>query len=70
MPAEIVLQKTPEHAALLDKREELAAVRTALAERESELAQLRAQVKTFEGRYLRQVGVLYAELDELEARIA
>ena len=70
MPAEIVLQQTAEHAALLDKRQELADVRTALAERESELAQLRAQVKTFEGRYLRQVGVLYADLDELEARIA
>ncbi len=70
MPAEIVLQQTPEHASLLDKRQELAAVRSALAERESELAQLRAQLKTFEGRYLRQVGVLYAELDEIEARIA
>lgn len=70
MPAEIILQQTPDAAALLDKREQLAAVRATLAERESELAQLRAQLKTFEGRYLRQVGVLYAELDELEARIA
>jgi hypothetical protein len=70
MPAEIILQQTPDDSALLDKREQLAGVRTALAERESELAQIRAQLKTFEGRYLRQVGVLYAELDELEARIA
>ena len=70
MPAEIILQQTPDDAALLDKREQLAAVRTMLAERESELAQIRAQLKTFEGRYLRQVGVLYAELDDLEARIA
>src|SRR5580704_14543265 len=70
MPAEIILQQTPDDAALLDKREQLAAVRTTLAERESELAQLRAQLKTFEGRYLRQVGILYAELDDLEARIA
>jgi hypothetical protein len=70
MPAEIILQQTPDDAALLDKREQLATVRTTLAERESELAQIRAQLKTFEGRYLRQVGVLYAELDELEARIA
>ena len=70
MPAEIILQQTPDDAALLDKREQLAAVRTTLAESESELAQIRAQLKTFEGRYLRQVGVLYAELDELEARIA
>jgi hypothetical protein len=70
MPAEIILQQTPGKAALRSKREQLAAVRSTLAERESELAQIRAQLKTFEGRYLRQVGVLYAELDDLEARIA
>lgn len=70
MSAEIILQQTPDNAALLDKREQLAALRSELAERESELAQIRAQLKTFEGRYLRQVGVLYAELDEMEARIA
>ena len=70
MPAEIIFQQSPNEAALLDRREELAAVRAALGDRESELAQIRAQLKTFEGRYLRQVGVLYAELDELEARIA
>ena len=70
MPAEIILQHSPDDAALLDKREQLATVRTTLAERESELAQIRAQLKTFEGRYLRQVGLLYAELDDLEARIA
>src|ERR1700748_2289915 len=70
MPTEIILQQTPDAAALIDKREQLAAVRTALAERESETAQIRAQLKTFEGRYVRQVGILYAELDEIEARIA
>ncbi|WP_158941347.1 hypothetical protein [Granulicella sp. S190] len=70
MPAEIILQQTPDNAALLDKREQLATVRTTLAERESELAQIRTQFKTFEGRYVRQVGILYAELDDLEARIA
>jgi hypothetical protein len=70
MPAEIILQQTPDDIDLLDKREQLATVRARLAECESELAQLRAQLKTFEGRYLRQAGVLYAELDELEARIA
>jgi hypothetical protein len=70
MPAEITLQRTPDDLDLLDKREQLAAVRAGLAERESELAQLRSQLKAFEGRYLRQVGVLYAELDDLEARIA
>ena len=70
MPAEIILQQTPDDAALLDRREQLAVVRSTLAERESELAQVRARLKSFEGRYLRQVGVLYAQLDDLEARIA
>lgn len=69
MPAEIILQQSPDDAALLDKREQLSAVRAQLAERESELAQVRAQLRTFEGRYFRQVGSLYAELDEMEARI-
>ena len=41
-----------------------------MAERELELADFRAQLKSFEGRYLRQVGVLYAELDDWEAKIA
>lgn len=70
MTAEIILQPSPEATALLGHREQLATFRSLLAERESELAQLRAQLRTFEGRYLRQVGVLYAELDDLEARIA
>src|SRR5580658_8920746 len=70
MPAEIILQQTPDNAALLDKREQLATVRAKLAEHESELAQIRAQLKAFESRYIRQVGILYAELDDLEARIA
>ena len=70
MSGEIVRKLTPEEDELLRKREELASVRAALAERELELADLRAQLKSFEGRYLRQVGVLYAELDEWEATIA
>jgi hypothetical protein len=70
MSVEIIFQQTPDAAALLNKREQLSTVRTTLAERESELAQIRAQLKTFEGRYLRQAGILYAELDDLEARIA
>ena len=70
MPSEIILQQTPDAAVLLARREQLAAVRSTLAERESDLVQLRAQLTTFEGRYLRQVGILYAELDDLEARIA
>jgi hypothetical protein len=60
----------PEEAEILRKREELATVRAILAERELELVDLRTQLVAFEGRYLREVGTLYAELDEWKARIA
>ena len=69
MPAEIILQPNPNAADLAEKRERLAAVRLALAEREADIAQIRSQLKAFEGRYLQRVGVLYAELDEIAARI-
>lgn len=41
-----------------------------MAERELFLTNLRAELAAFQGRYLRQVGTLYAELDEWNARIA
>jgi hypothetical protein len=69
MPAEIILQPSPNVAGLAEKRERLAAVRAALAEREADIAQIRCQLKAFEVRYLQRVGVLYAELDEIAARI-
>ena len=65
MPCWIVRKLTPEQEELDRKRQELTAVRAALAERELELADLRAQLKSFEGRYLRQVGVLYAGVGRL-----
>jgi sulfur relay (sulfurtransferase) DsrC/TusE family protein len=34
------------------------------------LANLRAELAAFEGRYLREVGILYAELDDWNAKIA
>ena len=69
MPAEIILQPSPNAASLAEKRERLTTVRVALAEREADIAQIRSQLKAFEGRYLQRVGVLYAELDEIAARI-
>ncbi len=69
MPTDMVRHQSPEEVELNRKRDELAAVRAELAERELELADIRAQLKSFGGRYLREVGVLYAELDEYEARI-
>jgi len=70
MSAGIIRRLSPEEEELVRKREELSAVRGALAERELELADLRSQLAAFEGRYLREVGVLYAELDGWDARVA
>jgi len=70
MPGQIVRRLKPEEEEILRKREELAAIRATLAERELELVDLRSQLAAFEGRYLRQVGTLYAELDEWKARIS
>ncbi len=69
MASEIILQPRPNEASLAAKRERLAAVRAALAEREADIAQIRFQMKAFERSYLQRVGVLYAELDEIAARI-
>jgi len=70
MPTHLIHQPTAQETALPLLREELATIRTTLAEREADLSDLRAQLKAFEGRYLRQAGILYATLDDLEARIA
>jgi hypothetical protein len=70
MPGQIVRRLKPEEEEILRKREELVAIRATLAERELELVDLRSLLAGFEGRYLRQVGALYAELDEWKARIS
>lgn len=70
MAGHLTRRLKPEEEEILRKREELAAIRATLAERELELIDLRSQLAAFEGRYLRQVGALYAELDEWKARIS
>lgn len=70
MSRPIIRRLKPEEEEVLRKREELSAIRATLAERELELVDLRSQLAAFEGRYLRQVGTLYAELDEWKARIS
>src|SRR5712692_1907499 len=70
MSRQITRRLKPEEEEILRKREELDAIRATLAERELELVDLRSQLAVFEGRYLRQVGTLYAELDEWKARIS
>jgi hypothetical protein len=69
MSTEIILQPSANAQVLAERRERLAAVRAELAEREADIAQVRSQLKAFEGRYMQRVGVLYAELDEIAARI-
>jgi len=51
-------------------RAELKVLETALAEEELALTTLLAELAVFQARYFREVGVLYAELDEWNARIA
>src|ERR1700691_4570717 len=69
-PGHLIRRLKPEEEELLRKRGELSAIRATLAERELGLVDFRSQLAAFEGRYLRQVGTLYAELDEWKARIS
>ena len=66
----IIRRPKPEEKELLLKREELLAIRLRLADLELELIDFRSSLARFEGRYLREVGIHYAELDEWKARIA
>jgi hypothetical protein len=70
MSSEIALHLSPEEQELARKRQELAILQAELTDRELLLANLRAELAAFEGRYLREVGVLYAELDDWNAKIA
>src|SRR5271157_3314892 len=70
MSAETVRRMSPEEEELAKKREELALLQADLADRELYLTNLRVELSAFERRYLRQVGVLYAQLDEWNAKIA
>ncbi|MGH9605521.1 MAG: hypothetical protein ACRD3N_07455 [Terracidiphilus sp.] len=70
MKSEIALHLSPEEQELAEKRQELAVLQAELTDREVLLANLRAELAAFEGRYLREVGVLYAELDDWNAKIA
>ena len=67
---EIERRRTPEEEELHRKHLKLTTLEGQLAERELELATLRAELGAFERRYLSRVGARYAELDELLAQIA
>lgn len=70
MRTNITRTQTPEERELSRKRYELSELEAELAQRELDLATLQAELHTFEARYIRIVGVTYAELDEIEAQIA
>ena len=70
MKTDLVRRLSPEEEELAAKREELARLEAQLADQELFLASLKAELAAFEGLYLRRVGVLYAELDEWNARLA
>ena len=70
MPKEIVRHLSLEEQELARKLQELAMLQAELIDRELLLANLRAELAVFEGRYLREVGGLYAELDDWNAKIA
>lgn len=70
MTTEVVRRLSPEEEELAAKREELERLEAELADRELTLASLQAELAAFEGFYLRRVGILYAELDEWNARLS
>lgn len=70
MNKDLTRRQTPEERELENKRVHLAALEAELAQRELDLTTLKAELTVFELRYLREVGIFYAELDEIEAQIA
>lgn len=62
--------KNPEEQELEEKLAELSSLQEQLAQKELEFATLTSELHAFEANYLRTVGRKFAELDELNARIA
>ena len=70
MRTDITRTQTPEDRELSKKLYKLSELETELAQSELDLATIQAELRTFEGRYIRIVGVCYTELDEIKAQIA
>ncbi len=60
----------PEEEELQLKRRELEELEKQLIERELQLVSLRGELADFENVYIKNVGIRYAELDDVEAQIA
>lgn len=69
MKAPIHLPPKPEEEELRLKKLELENLQQTLVEKELYLASLRGKLTAFEKLYVKTVGVLYAELDEIEAEL-
>lgn len=69
MPTAIVRTPRPEEDELQLKKLELGAIETQIAALQLELETLQTDLGAFSDRYLRTVGVKYAELDSIEAEI-
>lgn len=65
-----VKSRRPEEAELAKKIEELASLQSQLANIDFQLFNLRLELAEFEAIYCSKVGIVYAELDEVEALIA
>ena len=60
----------PEEKEVEQKQVRLSELKAELATYETDQATLKAELAAFERLYIRQVGILYAELDAIEAKIA
>ncbi len=70
MPDKLIARLSPEEIELANKLAELELLETTLAQKELELATLNGEVTAFNSRYLRSVGRLFSELDEIECEVA
>jgi len=70
MSIDLIRTQTPEDKELARKLAELTILEGELAQRELDVATLQAELHAFERRYLRIVGIRYAELNEIDAQIA
>lgn len=70
IPSTQRVASSPEEKELEEKRRELESLEAELVERELDLTTLWSELSAFERQYFSTVGHRYAELDQLEARIA